>query len=448
MSPRLADPQLALQRDDFTVAQGVAISRDVSGVIGRRFLAVDNPGTYWIHFPQIPGALAWVPPTTFGWVAPLPYPPPGQLQVNTIDLPVGYTLDNTNLTADASITVFAEFPNISLGVQQLITTKIPTVGTTLTLTGPPSGTQTVLLVDPGSGYVGLLADLQSGGTSRFSVDSSGVVSASTIQFDPPGTAHQIQLFSTAGIDGRRLNIASGDAPAPAATGSAELQLVPANTAPLASMRSQIQILGVAGTNLERLDISAVSNSYVIDTTANGAGVVRPIVFMAQSAPNAVAEQNAMVIQADGSVQLRGDFFTDANGVNFGANRTTIADFTNRGTSYLLFDTRTTTPANNAADVTGLRLRRGGAEKWVVGLNIDGANTDNFNVVAVGGGNQDITFQPAGTGLVNFAYALNPLGGGAAPTFGTIGGTGPTAAAQNSWLKVKVNGVASFIPLWR
>lgn len=40
-----------------------------------------------------------------------------------------------------------------------------------------------------------------------------------------------------------------------------------------------------------------------------------------------------------------------------------------------------------------------------------------------------------------------LGGGAVPTLGTIGGTGPAAAAQNQWLKVFVNGAARFIPLW-
>lgn len=123
MSPRLQDPELVLQRLDLTIAQGVAKQFDLSGMLGRRYIAVDNPGSYWIHFPQIQGALSWVPPTTFGWIAPLPYPPPGQLQVNTIDLPVGYQLDTTNVAASASITIFGEFPQISLGVQQLISTK-------------------------------------------------------------------------------------------------------------------------------------------------------------------------------------------------------------------------------------------------------------------------------------------------------------------------------------
>ena len=54
----------------------------------------------------------------------------------------------------------------------------------------------------------------------------------------------------------------------------------------------------------------------------------------------------------------------------------------------------------------------------------------------------------GTGVVDFRYATVALGGGAAPTFGTIGGSGPATAAQNSWLKVKINGTDSFIPIWR
>lgn len=40
-----------------------------------------------------------------------------------------------------------------------------------------------------------------------------------------------------------------------------------------------------------------------------------------------------------------------------------------------------------------------------------------------------------------------LGGGAAPTLGTIGGSGPAAAAQNQWLRVNISGTDMFIPVW-
>lgn len=63
-------------------------------------------------------------------------------------------------------------------------------------------------------------------------------------------------------------------------------------------------------------------------------------------------------------------------------------------------------------------------------------------------NINLRLVPKGTGIVDFVYAVVALGGGAAPTFGTIGGTGPAAAAQNSWLKVRINATDSFIPIWR
>lgn len=40
-----------------------------------------------------------------------------------------------------------------------------------------------------------------------------------------------------------------------------------------------------------------------------------------------------------------------------------------------------------------------------------------------------------------------LGGGAAATLGTIGGSGPTTAAQAQWLEIDINGVAHWIPVW-
>ena len=41
-----------------------------------------------------------------------------------------------------------------------------------------------------------------------------------------------------------------------------------------------------------------------------------------------------------------------------------------------------------------------------------------------------------------------LGGGAGATLGTIGGSGPAAAGQRSWLKIMEDGTADFVPVWR
>lgn len=40
-----------------------------------------------------------------------------------------------------------------------------------------------------------------------------------------------------------------------------------------------------------------------------------------------------------------------------------------------------------------------------------------------------------------------LGAGAAATLGTIGGSGPTVAAQAQWVEIDINGVAHWIPVW-
>lgn len=52
-----------------------------------------------------------------------------------------------------------------------------------------------------------------------------------------------------------------------------------------------------------------------------------------------------------------------------------------------------------------------------------------------------------TGVVNTSQASIGLGGGAAATLGTIGGSGPTAAGQAGWMKTVLNGVTVFIPAW-
>jgi len=39
------------------------------------------------------------------------------------------------------------------------------------------------------------------------------------------------------------------------------------------------------------------------------------------------------------------------------------------------------------------------------------------------------------------------GGGAAPTLGTVGGSGPTTAAQSGWIEINIDGNRRFIPVW-
>ena len=61
-----------------------------------------------------------------------------------------------------------------------------------------------------------------------------------------------------------------------------------------------------------------------------------------------------------------------------------------------------------------------------------------------------TLQVGATGgEIQWMKALVALGGGAAPTLGTIGGSGPAAAAQDTWMRVLDSaGVAFWVPAWK
>lgn len=80
----------------------------------------------------------------------------------------------------------------------------------------------------------------------------------------------------------------------------------------------------------------------------------------------------------------------------------------------------------------------------------GLDKDSFTAGALhtkwidAGSDQILALLP--DGVVDFLPS-DALGGGAAPTFGTIGGTGPATAAQSKWLKIKIGGVDHWLPAW-
>ena len=51
------------------------------------------------------------------------------------------------------------------------------------------------------------------------------------------------------------------------------------------------------------------------------------------------------------------------------------------------------------------------------------------------------------GEIRADVTTDALGGGAAATLGTIGGTGPTVAGQNLWARININGTPYWIPVW-
>ncbi len=97
---------------------------------------------------------------------------------------------------------------------------------------------------------------------------------------------------------------------------------------------------------------------------------------------------------------------------------------------------------------------------VNGLQFNPANTGGSpSVIAIGSDpNITVLLDSKGTGFVRLLSAgadiqwgkpLVALGGGLAPTLGTIGGTGPATAAQNSWMRgVDSTGAAFWVPVWK
>ena len=85
---------------------------------------------------------------------------------------------------------------------------------------------------------------------------------------------------------------------------------------------------------------------------------------------------------------------------------------------------------------------------------DSTNTVDYALIGVNGSNQVAVGDAAVRHIVNgsdiqWGKALVALGGGAAPTLGTIGGSGPATAAQNTWMRVlDSTGAAFWVPAWK
>jgi hypothetical protein len=146
----------------------------------------------------------------------------------------------------------------------------------------------------------------------------------------------------------------------------------------------------------------------------------------------------------------------------GARTVTLAGEFNRH----LFSASANLTINAAlSDLSTFKINEPGA---VIGTGsvVNAANVIVQTAPAVGTNRYGllITSNPSG-GTLNYAFrqsnasALSrfdglldinrpiALGGGAAATLGTIGGSGPTAAAQAQWIQVQVNGVNHWIPAW-
>lgn len=75
------------------------------------------------------------------------------------------------------------------------------------------------------------------------------------------------------------------------------------------------------------------------------------------------------------------------------------------------------------------------------------NSNNVTLVSLN--TSDVVVIAASGGDIQWGRALVALGGGSAPTLGTIGGSGPATAGQNAWMRVLDSaGVPFWVPIWK
>ncbi len=86
----------------------------------------------------------------------------------------------------------------------------------------------------------------------------------------------------------------------------------------------------------------------------------------------------------------------------------------------------------------------------VGRSYQGMNNDGINKVSLIGSNTSNQVVIAADGdSIKWGSAPVSVGGGATATLGTIGGSGPAAAAMRNWLRfIESDGTPSFLPTFR
>jgi hypothetical protein len=81
-------------------------------------------------------------------------------------------------------------------------------------------------------------------------------------------------------------------------------------------------------------------------------------------------------------------------------------------------------------------------------SITGAGETNTGLTLATSGSGNLVLEP-NSGDIRWNKALVALGGGASATLGTIGGSGPATATQNTWMRIlDSTGAAFWVPAWK
>ncbi len=186
---------------------------------------------------------------------------------------------------------------------------------------------------------------------------------------------------------------------------------------VAGFETQIGVAAGAGTLPDLVSFSQGST-----LLGSGATITRVIGFKTLDDVNGT---NNAVFAPDG-VAFTGNWYIYYNGTR---------------ASYLAGNL--TVGAEVGRDVANNYLRLDGGIGGGIGANVICFGNTHATVPG------QLQLNPIGTGDILWGKALVALGGGAAPTLGTIGGAGPAAAAQNKWLQlVDTGGAKCWIPVWK
>ena len=204
-------------------------------------------------------------------------------------------------------------------------------------------------------------------------------------------------------------------------------------------------------NGSALEIDPVSGSTL--TYAFGAGSVTvnsPSAFewrlgaskFAFGQTSAVGNQVGVFVAPTRSVSVGGEWsdflLTQAGNLTVNAAMSRVAGWTVNAPSITL---GTGSVTNSAALLVGGNPNQGSNHR--TGVHI-------ISNPSGGGGVNAALYVENGLARFDGGVDINDgvaLGGGAGATLGTIGGSGPTAAAQAQWLQIDIGGVTHWIPVW-
>lgn len=175
------------------------------------------------------------------------------------------------------------------------------------------------------------------------------------------------------------------------------------------------------------------------------------ITMASASVVTFGARGTISVPADGNILLRDNAGTGFNALLLGGSTSSFPRIQRSSTSILfqLADGSAGAPVTAASIALGTSPAQSGVVRIPSGQGIYSRNAGNSADIQLISLVTDEVVLAIDGGDIRWGRANVALGGGAAPTLGTIGGSGPAAAGQRNWLRfIESDGTASFIPVWR